>query len=35
METHVKKLVIYYSLDGNTAFIAKTIAEATGSAVCS
>lgn len=33
MENHVKKLVIYYSLDGNTAFIAKTIAEATGADV--
>ena len=26
----MKKLVVYYSLDGNTAFIAKTIAEAAG-----
>ena len=27
MDNHVRKLVIYYSLEGNTAFIAKTIAE--------
>ena len=30
MEVFMKKLVIYYSLDGNTAFVARTMAGAVG-----
>ena len=33
MEESLKKLVVYYSFEGNTAFIAKAIAEAVGADV--
>jgi len=33
METELKKLVVYYSLTGNTAHIGKTVAEAMGADV--